>query len=409
MALEGSKVLPFSPTLLIGFSAGGFGGGSNLVSPVFGSMSGRTDTDVIALLDAPEYWGRQRRPDQRGEGSTREPVQYQQVAVLNQVRAEIAIAYARTHARYAQIGTYRGRCTCPARSGFREDYELTIEQTGRRVLPIELLNNFRLLNTARREYLDAIVDYNKAQFELYVALGQPPADCLARPVPVGGPGAVGPAGDQAGPHASRSRPVAGAAHDWSQSREFSSLRPEPETKRRFGMSRRPRVGRKRPAASLALTLAALSGCATRTTSVRPAVPDAPDLLNVSAVAPTINAGPFIASVSPLRPGEGPGARGVAPPMARNEGPSDHHSTGDDPHPGPLPGGEGGRSPADEGGLTSAAETPPSIPQSAAPFPIDLTAALRLAENQNPVIGEARTLILGALAERQAARALLFHT
>jgi hypothetical protein len=27
------------------------------------------------------------------------------------------------------------------------------------------------------------VDYNRAQFELYVALGQPPADCLARPIP----------------------------------------------------------------------------------------------------------------------------------------------------------------------------------------------------------------------------------
>ncbi len=56
--------------------------------------------------------------------------------------------------------------------------------------------------------------------------------------------------------------------------------------------------------------------------------------------------------------------------------------------------------------TPAATTPPTIPQSAAPFPIDLSAALRLADNQNPVIGEARTLILGALAERQAARALL---
>jgi hypothetical protein len=32
-------------------------------------------------------------------------------------------------------------------------------------------------------YFDAICDYNRAQFELYVALGQPPANTLARPVP----------------------------------------------------------------------------------------------------------------------------------------------------------------------------------------------------------------------------------
>ncbi|HMB08746.1 MAG TPA: TolC family protein, partial [Isosphaeraceae bacterium] len=50
LLLEGAKVLPFSPTILIGFSAGGFGGGSNLVRPVFGGFGGRTDFDTYA------YW-----------------------------------------------------------------------------------------------------------------------------------------------------------------------------------------------------------------------------------------------------------------------------------------------------------------------------------------------------------------
>jgi outer membrane protein TolC len=184
LALEGTKILPFSPTVLIGFSAGGFGGGSNLVSPVFGSMSGRTDTDVIG------YWTLQNLGVGnaaliKGARARLGAVNYQQVAVLNQVRAEVAIAYARTHARFAQIGTLEAAVRASQR-GFREDYDLTIQQTGRRVLPIELLNNFRLLNQSRREYLDAIVDYNRAQFELYVALGQPPADALARPVPIEG-------------------------------------------------------------------------------------------------------------------------------------------------------------------------------------------------------------------------------
>jgi outer membrane protein TolC len=183
LALEGSKVLPFSPTVLIGFSAGGFGGGSNLVSPVFGSMSGRTDTDVIG------YWTLQNlgvgnAAMIKGARARLGARQYQEIAVLNQIRAEIAVAYARTHARFAQIGTYEAAVQS-SRRGFREDYDLTTQQ-GNRVLPIELLNNFRLLNQARREYVDAIVGYNNAQFELYVALGQPPADALARPVPVEG-------------------------------------------------------------------------------------------------------------------------------------------------------------------------------------------------------------------------------
>ena len=56
----------------------------------------------------------------------------------------------------------------------------------RDVLPIELLNSFDLLANARVEYVDAIVDYNQAQFAMYVALGQPPANTLAHPVPVEG-------------------------------------------------------------------------------------------------------------------------------------------------------------------------------------------------------------------------------
>jgi outer membrane protein TolC len=36
---------------------------------------------------------------------------------------------------------------------------------------------------ARRNYLNAITQFNQAELRLYVALGNPPADALARPVP----------------------------------------------------------------------------------------------------------------------------------------------------------------------------------------------------------------------------------
>src|SRR5262249_25040461 len=52
-------------------------------------------------------------------------------------------------------------------------------------LPIELLYSLRLLVRGRAAYLNAIADYNRAQFELYVALGNPPPNTLARPVPPG--------------------------------------------------------------------------------------------------------------------------------------------------------------------------------------------------------------------------------
>jgi outer membrane protein TolC len=181
LSLEGSKVLPFSPTILLGFSGGGFGGGSNLVRPVFGGFGGRTDVDAIA------YWtirnlGVGNVALIRLADANLKATRYQEIAILNQVRSEVAESYARTHARFAQIGTYEAAVKSGL-DGFREDFSLIRERGVRSVLPIELLNNFRLLNEARRAYLDAIVDYNKAQFELFVAMGQPPANSLARPVP----------------------------------------------------------------------------------------------------------------------------------------------------------------------------------------------------------------------------------
>jgi outer membrane protein TolC len=181
LALEGTKVLPFSPTILIGYSSGGFGGGSNLVRPVFGGFGGRSDFDVMA------YWTLQNlgvgnlsliNVARARLGVTR----YQEIAVLDQVRAEVAEAYARTHARYARIGTAE-RAVESGTRGFREDL-LRIENS---IAPaIETVDSLRLLARARYAYLNAIVDYDRAQFELFVALGQPPADSLARPVPTAG-------------------------------------------------------------------------------------------------------------------------------------------------------------------------------------------------------------------------------
>ena len=109
----------------------------------------------------------------------------------------MATAYARTHARYAQIDVAERA----VRSGQRSYQEDLIRVRGFKGLPIELLDSFRLLSNARDQYLNAISITNVAQFELYVALGQPPAAALARPIPASlvppnspPPGAAGGAG-----------------------------------------------------------------------------------------------------------------------------------------------------------------------------------------------------------------------
>ena len=93
-----------------------------------------------------------------------------EVEVLDRVRAEVAEAYARTHARFAQIATGE-QAVRSSTNAFQEDLTRI---KGREGLPIEVLNSATLLNTARQNLIRAIVNANEAQFRLFVALGQPP-------------------------------------------------------------------------------------------------------------------------------------------------------------------------------------------------------------------------------------------
>jgi outer membrane protein TolC len=194
LSLQGAWVLPFSPNLIIGLSYGGEAGGSNLVAepfgttpfarsqPRFGSAQERLDFDAIA------YWmlenlalGNKARIDLARSrlGIT----QLRFLEQLDRVRAEVANAYARAHARFAQIPTAE-QAVREALSAFLGDVMAVRGLVGR---PIELLESLRLLVKARYAYLNAIADYNEAEIDLYVALGQPPAATLALPVPVAPP------------------------------------------------------------------------------------------------------------------------------------------------------------------------------------------------------------------------------
>jgi outer membrane protein TolC len=189
--LQGTKLLPFSPNMIVGYSTGAFGGGSNLVEegilqpngtilrqPRFDSFAGRQDFDAVLFWSIRNLGVGNLALVRLAQSNLRSD-QLRGVEVLDRVRTEVAVAYARTHARFAQIGTSELALKA-SQNAFREDFARTRNAVG---LPIEVLDSLRLLGRSRYSYLDAIVDYNRAQFELYVALGQPPANTLARPIP----------------------------------------------------------------------------------------------------------------------------------------------------------------------------------------------------------------------------------
>lgn len=190
LALDSARMLPFSPNVFVGFSAGTFGGGSNLATqPIgtspfasgqsrFGNFQGRTDLDAVV------YWslrnlGVGNQAQIAASGSRVRQSEWQLLMQMDRVRAEVARAYVRVHARFHQLSTAE-EAVRESDTSWTEDLERIKANDG---LPIEVLDSQRLLIRSRMAYLNTIVNYNLAQFELYHALGQPQADLLVRENP----------------------------------------------------------------------------------------------------------------------------------------------------------------------------------------------------------------------------------
>jgi outer membrane protein TolC len=188
-----AKVLPFSPNAILGYSAGGFGGGSNLIStppgfiagngklqtgPAFGNFDSRSDLDVVVFWTLRNL-GVGNVALIRAADSRMRQMRLRELETINTVRAQVAESHARVSARFQQIDASE-KAVRSSTEAFSEDYTRILGAKG---LPLELVDSLRLLGRSRYQYLDAIIDYNRAQFELWVALGRPPANAMARPVP----------------------------------------------------------------------------------------------------------------------------------------------------------------------------------------------------------------------------------
>ena len=182
LELDSAKVLPFSPTMIGGFSGGAFGGGSSVGAAAgqarFDNFSDRTDSDVVFFWSLQNLGVGNKALIDVARAKLRRS-QLEELVVLDQVRDEVASAYVLTQSRFAEIGR-QAQAVRTGVSALREDMRRV---RGRQGLPIELLDSLRQVAGARIDYLDAIIGFNQAEIQLYVALGSPPADTLARPVP----------------------------------------------------------------------------------------------------------------------------------------------------------------------------------------------------------------------------------
>lgn len=171
--LQEEQMRPWFPVISAGYSAGEFGGGSNLAPYRFDQFAPRDDFDVWAVWTL-QNAGLGNLSRQRTRRAELDQAMSDRVRVVNRVQEEVAQAYALSSASRQQTALASQQETI-ARAGFQEEVARTRGGEG---LPIEVLNSFELMVRARQDFISATTQFDQNQFRLFVALGSPPSVAL---------------------------------------------------------------------------------------------------------------------------------------------------------------------------------------------------------------------------------------
>ncbi|MFP6764898.1 MAG: TolC family protein [Planctomycetaceae bacterium] len=163
--LRREQFAPVMPSVLLGLSYGGFGGGRG---DRIADVDDRLDFDLGAVWEIRNLgWGDSAARD--AASARVEQARYQEMRVLDRVAREIIESRAQVRSRKRQIETARSAIDL-ARSAYRRDLIRVNEGQG---LPLEVLQSLQALDRARRDYLNSVASFNTAQFRLHHAIGWP--------------------------------------------------------------------------------------------------------------------------------------------------------------------------------------------------------------------------------------------
>jgi outer membrane protein TolC len=168
-----ARYAPLIPRIQANYLNGGFTGGRNGAHP---NMENRSD------LDAQLFWelrglGFGNLADTRLREAERDRTVLNAVAVRAQVAAEVVESVKVAAARRAALPDAR-HATDRAQEMYRVLKATSFGMIGpqRQFDALEPLLAVQALNQARLQYLTSVVDYNRAQFRLLTAVGQPVTD-----------------------------------------------------------------------------------------------------------------------------------------------------------------------------------------------------------------------------------------
>jgi outer membrane protein TolC len=161
--MKRERYAPLVPSVLLGVSYGGFGGG--LGSDITNS-DGRFDADAMAYWEVRNL-GFGERAARNQTSSVVRQAQWRNVALMDTVAREVVDAHMQVIKRRERIETCRLGVVAARRS-----FDLNLDRIrNAQGLPIEVLQSIQALRVAQRTFLNAVVDYNQSQFQLCHATG----------------------------------------------------------------------------------------------------------------------------------------------------------------------------------------------------------------------------------------------
>jgi len=163
--LRRERYAPLVPSILLGASYSGFGGG---VGGTIGDFDGRADFDAMALWQIRNLGYGEQAARQAANARVQQETM-RQIRVMDTVAREVTEAEARVRTRFIRIGIAKSGVES-ARLSFDRNFLRIREAQG---LPIEVLQAIQARDASQRELVDATADYNIAQFQLQRALGWP--------------------------------------------------------------------------------------------------------------------------------------------------------------------------------------------------------------------------------------------
>jgi outer membrane protein TolC len=157
------KNAPLVPSILLGFSTGGFGGG---LGNQFGDWGGRYDIDALMTWEL-RNMGLGEQAARRERQAQIQQAMFNKIRWMDQVAQEISEARVQVLVRREQL-----EVSDQAVRTASDSYMKNLERIGQgQGLPIEVLQSAQAMETSERAYLSTVSNYNRAQLQLLWAMG----------------------------------------------------------------------------------------------------------------------------------------------------------------------------------------------------------------------------------------------